>query len=145
LKAQTPHYITAHIHGLPYLLTTGDTLRLPFLMPGVSPGDILRLNRASNLGSRDYTLLAPKAEKVAPGEGSGGARTNVRYLDERLFVCRAVVVGTESEPMRVMEKTKRRQRRVKKVRSKHRFTVLRVMEVTVRGAEEVAGEGGVME
>lgn len=90
-------------------------------MHGVRPGDVLRLNRAANLGSRDYTL------KGAP------------YLDERLFECRATVVGVESEPMRVMEKTKRRQRRVKRVKSKMRFTVLRVSEVRVRGLEELRG------
>jgi len=121
LHAQKSHYITAHIHSRPYLLTAGDMLRLPFLMHGVKPGDILRLNRASNIGSRDYTL------KGAP------------YVDERLFECRARVVGVESEPMRVKEKTKRRQRRVKRVKSKLRFTVLRVTELRVRGLEEVEG------
>ncbi len=90
-------------------------------MHGVKPGDVLRLNRAANLGSRDYTL------KGAP------------YLDERLFECRATVVGVESEPMRVKEKTKRRQRRVKRVKSKMRYTVLRVSEVRVRGLEELSG------
>ena len=52
-------------------------------------------------------------------------------MDERDFVCRARVVGVEGEPMRVVEKTKRRQRHVKTVRSKMRFTVLRVVEVRV--------------
>ncbi|MCJ1363497.1 hypothetical protein MMC16_002604 [Acarospora aff. strigata] len=88
-------------------------------MPDVKPGDILRLNRASNIGSRDYTL------KGTP------------YLDERLFECRATVMGVEAEPMRVKEKTKRRQRRVKRVKSKMRFTVLRVAEVRVREVEEL--------
>jgi hypothetical protein len=87
-------------------------------MPHVLPGDILRLTRASLLGSRDYTL------KGTP------------YVDERLFVCRARVVGVESEPMRIKEKTKRRQRRVKTVKSKHKHTILRVCEVRVRGLEE---------
>ena len=59
------------------------------------------------------------------------------YLDERLFVCRAIVMGVDSEPLRIKEKTKRRQRKVKKVKSKHRFTVLKVKEVHVRGLEEI--------
>jgi len=67
LATQPEHYISAHIHGRPYLVTVGDVVRLPFHMPGVVPGDVLRLNRASSLGSRDYTL------KGAP------------YLDERIF------------------------------------------------------------
>ena len=63
------------------------------------------------------------------------------YLDERLFECRAVVAGTEAEPMRVAEKTKRRQRHVKRVKSKLRFTILKVKELRVRSLEEVEGEG----
>ncbi|KAK3691153.1 hypothetical protein LTR37_018857 [Vermiconidia calcicola] len=178
LKAQSPHYITVHIHGKPYLLTAGDTLGLPFLMHGVEPGDILRLNRAINIGSRDYTLKAPAPPPAIkstttdtrnildPTTGSlsssshvmssDGARNGVAphfiphiaqgkhsYLDERLFVCRAVVMGVESEPLRVMEKTKRRQRKVKKVKSKHRFTVLKVKEVMVKDIGEVDGGGEV--
>lgn len=88
-------------------------------MPGVVPGDILRLNRASAIGSRDYTL------KGSP------------YVDERIFECRARVMGTEAEPMRIKEKTKRRNRKVKTVRSKHKYTVLRIAELRVRGLEEI--------
>lgn len=88
-------------------------------MPGVVPGDILRLNRATSLGSRDYTL------KGAP------------YVDERLFECRAVVMGAEAEPMRSKTKTKRRNRKIKTVKSKHKFTLLKISEVRVRSLEEV--------
>ena len=45
----------------------------------------------------------------------------------------------ESEPLRIKEKTKRRQRKVKRVKSKHRFTILKVKEVRVRGVEEIEG------
>lgn len=100
-------------------MTAGDVLRLPFRMPGVVPGDVLRLNRASSLGSRDYTL------KGAP------------YLDERIFECRARVMGTESEPMRFKEKTKRRNRKVNIVKSKHRFTVLRISELKINDLEDI--------
>lgn len=51
------------------------------------------------------------------------------------------MLGTESEPMRIKEKTKRRQRHVRKVKSKHRYTILRVMEVKVKGVEELVDEG----
>ena len=112
LQAQPHHYISAHIHGRPYLVTVGDTVRLPFRMPGVLPGDVLRLNRASSLGSRDYTL------KGAP------------YLDEKLFECRARVMGVEAEPLRIKEKKKRRNRRLRTVQSKHKFTVLTIAEVS---------------
>ncbi|GAP82920.1 putative aconitate hydratase 2 [Rosellinia necatrix] len=111
LRAQPRHYITAHIHGRPYLVTEGDQVRLPFKMPGVAPGDVLRLDRASVLGSRDYTL------KGAP------------WVDGALFECRATVLGTESEPLRVKVKTKRRNRRSQRVTSKHKYTILRISEL----------------
>jgi len=88
-------------------------------MPNVVPGDILRLTRASAIGSRDYTLNG------AP------------YVDERIFECRATVMGTEGEPVRIKVKTKRRNRRSKTVRSKHKFTVLKVKELRVKGLDEI--------
>ncbi|KAL4941114.1 hypothetical protein BDV06DRAFT_195121 [Aspergillus oleicola] len=123
LTSQKPHYVSAHLHDRPYLITEGDSLRLPFLMPNVQPGDILRFNRASVLGSRDFTL------KGKP------------YIDERLFECRVRVMGVESEPLRVKEKTKRRRRHVQRITSKHRYTILRVIEVKVKTVEELQGEG----
>ncbi|KAG6362226.1 hypothetical protein INS49_010456 [Diaporthe citri] len=132
LRAQPGgHYITLHVHGRPYLVTPGDEVRLPFLMPGVRPGDVLRLNRASVLGSRDLTLLPSEvgSRNLQSGE--------VAYVDERLYECRAVVVGVDSEPMRLKEKTKRRNRKVKTVRSKHRYTVLRISELRIKAPEEI--------
>lgn len=120
LAIQRPHYATVHIHDRPYLVTQGDRVRLPFRMPGVQPGDVLRLTRASVLGSRDFTL-----------RGSP-------WVDSRVFVCRAVVAGVEAEPMRIMEKTKRRNRRVKLVRSKHRYTEIVVQELSVNGVDQIA-------
>ncbi|KAF2739240.1 hypothetical protein EJ04DRAFT_508951 [Polyplosphaeria fusca] len=134
LHSQPPHYLTVHIHGRPYLLTAGDTLRLPFLMPNVKPGDVLRLNRVTHIGSRDYTLKAPE-----PVKGTRDAPKKVFYLDERLFVCRAMVVGVEQEPLRIMEKTKRRQRHVKHVKSQHQYTVLKISEIGVKSLEEYEG------
>ncbi|KAK7744868.1 hypothetical protein SLS53_003101 [Cytospora paraplurivora] len=132
LRAQPSHYITLHVHGRPYLVTPGDSVRLPFLMPGVQPGDVLRLNRASVLGSRDLTLLPTDAGR-ARRDGSN----EVAYVDERLYECRAVVVGVEAEPMRLKEKTKRRNRKVKTVRSKHKYTVLRISELKIKAPEEI--------
>ncbi|AEO65384.1 9c0394e1-d61d-45b6-b327-a56e49593758 [Thermothielavioides terrestris] len=114
LAAQPGHYITVHIQGQRFLVTAGDSVRLPFRLRGVVPGDVLRLTRASVLGSRDFTL------RGAP------------YVDERLFECRAVVTGTESEPLRIKIKKKRRCRREKHVKSKHRYTILRISELRVR-------------
>lgn len=133
LRAQpVGHYITLHVHGRPYLVTPGDEVRLPFLMPGVRPGDVLRLNRASVLGSRDLTLIP---SEVGPSRNPQSGE--VAYVDERLYECRAVVVGVDSEPMRLKEKTKRRNRKVKTVRSKHRYTVLRISELKIKAPEEI--------
>jgi hypothetical protein len=141
LHAQKPHYIRTHIHKFPYLLTAGDTLRLPFHLPSVSPGDVLRLNRASLLGSRDYTLKAGTTHTESYDKKRTG---EPNYLDERLFVCRVRVMGVETQPMVEMEKKKRRNRHRKVVRSKHRYTVLRVMEVEVKSLEELQSEPGTL-
>jgi len=150
-------------------------------MPNVVPGDVLRLNRASNIGSRDLTLkagaLGPKPKSptartilatdpttgtaqseshIMPGAApssslsSNGApvdhfvynelKNRTAYLDERFFVCRAVVMGVESEPLRIKEKTKRRNRKVKKVKSKHRFTILKVKELRIKTLEELEAD-----
>lgn len=121
LAAQPGHYITVHIHGFPYLVQEGDRVRLPFRIPGVLPGDVLRLDRASVIGSRDYTM------KGAPD------------VDPQLFRCRATVLGTESEPLRIKLKTKRRQRKVKRVKSKHRYTILRISELRINNTAPAAG------
>jgi hypothetical protein len=99
-------------------------------MPNVKPGDVLRLNRATHIGSRDYTLKAPE---VVRGNADHGKK--VFYLDDRMFTVRARVVGIETEPLRVEEKTKRRQRHTKHVMSKMRFTVLKISEMEVKSLE----------
>ncbi|KAF2674242.1 hypothetical protein BT63DRAFT_5486 [Microthyrium microscopicum] len=128
LRSQPPFFTTIHIHGRPYLVTVGDVIRLPFLMPGVEQGDLLRLNRASLIGSRDYTLKAGATKK---GE-------TPKYLDERLFTCRARVTGETQEPLRIKEKTKRRRRHVKHTKSRHKYTVLTVTELEIADAESIA-------
>lgn len=134
LESQRPHYITAHIHRFPYLLTEGDVVRLPFHMHGVAQGDVIRLNRASILGSRDFTLKAGMHHSESYDQKRTG---EPNYLDERLFECRARVMGVESQPMVIKEKKKQRNRKVRTVKSKHRYTVLRVMEVKVKSLEEL--------
>ncbi|RPB24820.1 hypothetical protein L211DRAFT_837207 [Terfezia boudieri ATCC MYA-4762] len=124
LRLQPSHYITIHINSFPFLVTPGDTLTLPFLLPDVSVGDILRLTHASILGSRDYTI------KGSP------------YLDQNLFELRARVVEVTSEPMRVKIKKKQRTRRAKTVKSKHKYTVLRIGELLVNDAPAVEAAPG---
>ncbi|KEF58419.1 uncharacterized protein A1O9_06345 [Exophiala aquamarina CBS 119918] len=141
LHAQKPHYITAHVHRFPYLLTEGDILRLPFHMKDVHPGDVLRLNRASIIGSRDYTLKAG----LSSTESYDTKRTGEpNYLDERLFELRLRVMGLETGPMMEMEKKKRRNRHRKVVHSKHKYTMLRVMQIKVKSLDELRSEKGTL-
>ena len=161
LRAQGQVYVAAHIHGKAYILTRGDTLRLPFRMPDVEVGDTLRLNCALYLGSRDFTLKPAAAKPAFSGQTLDVevdtveqpsaatddspaphfiphlAQGKYQYLDERLFLCRALVIGVESEPLRILEKTKRRQRHVKHVKSKHRYTILKISDLQVRSLQEI--------
>jgi large subunit ribosomal protein L21 len=146
LVAQPPHYITIHVHGRPFFVTQGDRITLPFLLHGVQPGDTLRLNRASLLGSRDYTLKSPSLMRRTKDEAALGLNARrERWIDERLFLCRATVLGEEMEPERVKEKKKQRNRRVKTVVSQHRYTVLRISELQVFGPEVLGGNAQIEE
>ena len=113
LKAQPFKYITVKIQGFSFLVTPGDKVVLPFLLKGVGVGDTLRLTHATTLGSRDYTM------KGNP------------YIDERLFECRATFLEETAEPLRKKEKTKRRNRKIKTVKSKHRYSVLMIKELII--------------
>lgn len=83
-------------------------------------GDVLRLTHASVLGSREFTM------KGSP------------WIDTQFFECRARVTEVTSEPMRLKEKKKQRTRRTKTVRSKHKYTVVTISELTVKGVKELA-------
>lgn len=89
----------------------------------------------------DAALRHATLEEATDGsELLGGLRRSAkatRYIDERLFECRARVISVDSTPTMVKVKTKRRQRHVRRVISKHNFTVLRVMEVKVKRLEEL--------
>ena len=65
------------------------------------------------LGSRDYTYRGDP------------------WVDETKFLCRAVVVGVEAEPLRRVEKTVRRNRRVRVKKNKMHFTVLRITDLEI--------------
>ena len=54
---------------------------------------------------------------------------------------RARVVGIEGEPLRVVEKTMRRRRKIRRMKHKMRHTVLRVCEFRVLTEGEVVSEG----
>ena len=52
-----------------------------------------------------------------------------------------MVLGEELEPERIKEKKKQRNRRIKRVRSQHVYTVLRISELKVFGPEALLVDG----
>ncbi|KAL1896768.1 hypothetical protein Sste5346_004401 [Sporothrix stenoceras] len=119
-------YATVQIHGRPYLVTPGDSVRLPFKMPGVQPGDELLLNRVGVVGNRTVTAVA--------GAGAGTSKVGEESFDVPYVpgaTVKAVVLGVETEPLRTLVVKKRRTRRKRTVKSKHHYTVLRIQEVSV--------------
>ncbi|OAA65443.1 hypothetical protein SPI_02230 [Niveomyces insectorum RCEF 264] len=157
--ASTNHpsvYATVLIYGRPYLVTPGDTLRLPFRMADVRPGDELRLDRVGVVGSRTVTAVGQKPQPQPQRQSQSGAdsllappasapslppSTQIAAVDGNQAAAvvahipgasvRAVVLGLETEPLRVLVKKKRRTRRKRTVRSKHQFTVLRIQDVVL--------------
>lgn len=110
-------------------------------MKDVLPGDILRLNRASIIGSRDYTLKAGMSNT----ESYDTKRTGEpNYLDERLFELRLRVMGLETGPMMETEKKKRRNRHRRIIHSKHKYTMLRVMQLKIKSLDELKSEKGTL-
>ncbi|KAG4306203.1 hypothetical protein PORY_000191 [Pneumocystis oryctolagi] len=110
---QSPYYAIIHIYDRPFIVTEGDTVTIPQRLRDVKPGDIIKLTCVSKLGSRDYTL------KGQP------------YIDEKFFTCRARVLELTKAPMSYFIKKKRRQRRIKIVKNKQDYTVLRISEIKV--------------
>ncbi len=114
-----PLYAQLRIFSFSYTVTMGDLLHLPYRLPDVRVGDTLDLRNLTTIGSRELTL------------------TGSPLLDRGLFSCRARVVELTRQPMSFVEKTKRRQRRVKTVKSKQKVTVLRINELRINDQEAV--------
>lgn len=107
LKSQPSHYVVASLHQRRYLLTPKDLLTVPHLK-GVRVGDIIRLSKIHELGSRDYTL---RGTPIIPPES---IRVN------------ATVVEHTKGPMEVIFKKKRRKGYQKHIRHKQNYTRLRI-------------------
>ncbi|KAG5439822.1 hypothetical protein PCANB_000104 [Pneumocystis canis] len=112
-RFQPCYYAVIHIYGRSLIVTEGDIVTLPQKLRDVKLGDIIRLNCVSKLGSRDYTL------KGQP------------YIDEKLYTCRARVIELTKAPMTYFIKKKRRTRRIKVVKNKQDYTVLRIFEIKI--------------
>ena len=106
-------YASFRIHTQSFLVTVGDTVTLPFRLKNVNVGDTLRVTQIETFGNRNFTL------KGEP------------FVDEKLCLIRARVIEHTKEPMRVKLQTKKRNRRVKHIQSKHPYTVLKISEISI--------------
>lgn len=100
-------YAIFRIHNRPFLVTKGDTVVLPFHMKNVKLGDKLKLTDVTTIGSRDYKMIDYP-------------------IDPSLYTLTAKVIELTRKPLVAREKTKRRQRRVRTVKTKQMITILRI-------------------
>jgi large subunit ribosomal protein L21 len=113
LRDQIRYYAIAEIVGRPYLITKND-LVVTNRLKDVSVGDVVRLNRVTELGSRDFTI------KGQP------------LVSKDFFQITATVVEQPMGPFVEEIKKKRRCRRRRRITHKQPYTVLRVSELDVK-------------
>ena len=112
LRSQPAHYVIASLHETRYLLTPKDLLTVPRLR-NVSIGDVLRLSKIHELGSRDYTL---RGEPFVPPD-----TVNVH----------ATVVEHTKGKMEEIFKKKRRKGYQKHIHHKQGYTRLRIGPIDI--------------
>ena len=100
-------YMTVHINSFPFLISPNDTIHLPFNLPSLPLGSILRMTTVSRIGSRDYTLQGHP------------------YIDPKFFTLKMRVVEHTKQPLVITVKTKQRQRRARHLPNKQNYTVLK--------------------
>lgn len=110
LKSQPSHYIIAQLHLRRYLLTPNDILTVPRIS-SLNVGDTIQLSRILEVGSRDYTLRPPAAEKGQEPK----VLNNVQVM--------ATVIEHTKSKMQFIEKFKRRQRYSRRLMHKGQWCV----------------------
>ncbi|KAI8638485.1 ribosomal protein L21-like protein [Parasitella parasitica] len=112
LRDQLRYYAVAEIAGRPYLITKNDKVVVNRLKD-VKVGDVLKLDKVRELGSKDYTL------KGSP------------YVTETVFDINATVIEhTKSKLIQIVKK-KRRKNYKRTIEHKQTHTVLRISNVDV--------------
>ncbi|KAF8575214.1 hypothetical protein K439DRAFT_1398478 [Ramaria rubella] len=112
LKSQPSHYIVASLHQRRYLLTPKDLLTVP-RMRSVAVGDVLRLSKIHELGSRDYTL---RGDPLIPPD---------------TVMVNATVVEHTKGVMEHIFKKKRRKGYQKHIQHKQGYTRLRIGPIDI--------------
>ncbi|KAI8972492.1 ribosomal protein L21-like protein [Pilobolus umbonatus] len=112
LKEQPRHYAIADIAGRPLLITKNDKV-ITHRLNDVKVGDVLKLDKVREIGSKDYTL------KGAP------------YVAEDIYDIHATVIEhTKSKLIQIVKK-KRRKNYKRTIEHKQTHTVLRITNVDV--------------
>lgn len=114
LRSQPSHYIIASIYQRRFLLTPRDVVTVP-RMKDVKVGDVIRLEKIHEVGSRDYTLRSSEGEFLKP---------------EAVYVQATVIEHTKGQMERIV-KFKRRKGYQKTIEHKARYTRLRVGEIVL--------------
>lgn len=114
MKLAPQLYAQIHVFSFSYLVTKGDKLYLPYRLKDASIGDMLRLSKATRIGSREHTIVGDP------------------LVEEGAFECLARVIEITKNPMQFTHKTKRRQRRVRTIKNKQDVTVLRIAELRLQ-------------
>ncbi|CAK9442389.1 mitochondrial 54S ribosomal protein bL21m [Lodderomyces beijingensis] len=107
-------YAVFKLHNLPYLVTKGDKVYLPFKLKNVQVGDVLDLSEVTTLGTSTHTLTMPSG------------------IDRSLFDIKASVVEITREPLYQVTRTKQRCRRIKTFNVEPFQTVLVISELKLR-------------
>lgn len=113
LKFEQNLYATLKIHNRSYLVTKGDLVNLPFNMKTAQIGDVISFSKIDTLGSRNYTYHLKDG------------------IDTDKVTVTGVIVEKTKKPMTLKEVTKKRDRHVKHILSKHDLTVIRINELKI--------------
>lgn len=90
-------YAIFKIHNIPYMVTKGDTVILPYRMKNQKIGDVLDLNNVTTIGSRNFTY------------------TNEKGIPKQIYELRATLAEITREPKYQVFKKRQRCRRLKTV------------------------------
>lgn len=112
LRDQLRYYAVTEIAGRPYLITQNDKVIVNRLRD-VKVGDVLKLDRVREIGSKDHTLV---------GEP---------YVQDTIYDIQATVLEhTKSKLIQIVKK-KRRKNYKRTIEHKQTHTVLRISKVDV--------------
>lgn len=90
-------YAICKIHNMPYLVTEGDRVILPYKIRNHEVGDVLKLSNVTTIGSRNFTY------------------NNLEGVPEEAFHLTATLAEITREPKYQVYKKKQRCRRLKTV------------------------------